>query len=110
MKIKIRSPEPAQAQTQAGGDDVTAILEALRANNPDDADAAETAMTKREAAPQDDLDSILAALAQNNPDDAQAARANVQKRQDDLASILDALKANNPDDAAAAASLGKRWL
>ena len=59
-----------------GGDDVTAILDALRANNPEDANAAETIMTKRQAG---DVDSILAALRENNPEDADAA-ATLSKR------------------------------
>ena len=102
MKVKIRSASPWVKQDRR--DDVTDILEALRANNPEDANAAETAMTKRDA--QLDLDSILSSLGQNNPADASAALAGLPglpKRQEDLASILAALKGNNPDDAAAAA-------
>lgn len=106
MKVKIRSASPWVKQDRR--DDVTDILEALRANNPDDAAAAETAMTKRDA--QLDLDSILGALGQGNGAGAGAAGTalaglpGLPKRQEDLASILAALKGNNPDDAAAAAA------
>lgn len=93
--------------------DVASILAALRENNPEDADAAASAMKIkiRSAEPQDDLNSILADLRTNNPDDAAAAESAVSKReaQDDLNSILAALSENNPDDAdAARANVQKR--
>ncbi|KAH8725585.1 hypothetical protein GQ44DRAFT_826402 [Phaeosphaeriaceae sp. PMI808] len=93
--------------------EVASILEALRENNPEDAEAAASIMKiklrRRDPIPQvaTDLDSILAALEANSPADAAAAKqagvsSHVQKRQEDLNSILAALEANNPEDAAAA--------
>ncbi|KAL6704259.1 hypothetical protein ACN47E_008427 [Coniothyrium glycines] len=104
-------------------DDVASILQALRENNPEDADAAASVMKiklRRDPAPvpqSDDLNSILAALEANNPEDAAAARqapsSSTLKRQvDDLNTILAELEANNPEDAAAArqaSSVQKRW-
>jgi hypothetical protein len=97
---------PTAAQTNPE-DDVASILEALREVNPEDAEAAASAMQiklrRRDPAPVgDDLTSILAALEANNPEDAAAARQAPAKRQDDLNSILSALEANNPEDAQAA--------
>lgn len=92
--------------------DLTSILEALRANNPEDAEAAASVMKiklrRRDPEPASstsDLNSILAALEANNPEDAAAARQNA-KRQDDLSSILAALEENSPEDAAAAKQVG----
>ncbi|KAF2017989.1 hypothetical protein BU24DRAFT_460970 [Aaosphaeria arxii CBS 175.79] len=99
--------EKRTAQTE----DISSILAALRENNPEDADAAATALkVKIKRDPQnDDLASILAALRENNPEDADAASAfssRSTKRQDDLEGILAALRENNPEDADAAAGLG----
>jgi hypothetical protein len=78
----------------------------LREVNPEDAEAAASAMKiklRRRDPVGDDLSSILAALEANNPEDAQAARqGNVGKRQEDVEGILKALAANNPEDAQAA--------
>jgi Lon protease-like protein len=87
-------------------DSVASILEALREVNPEDAEAAASAMQiklrRRDPAPVgNDLASILAALEANNPEDAAAAKG-VQKRAEDLSAILAALEANNPEDAQAA--------
>lgn len=91
------------AANQSPENEVTSILEALRENNPEDADAAASAMKiklrHRDAAPQvqpqidggEDLNSILAALEANNPEDAAAAKS-VQQRRDDLNSIVAALE------------------
>ncbi|KAL1795733.1 hypothetical protein ACET3X_005957 [Alternaria dauci] len=88
-------------------DDVASILEALRTNNPADADAAAAAM-KVKLRRQDNLDSILAALEANNPDDAAAAKqaassgdspgTPVTKRQNGFVAI----ETNTPKHAAAA--------
>jgi hypothetical protein len=102
MKLKLRRRKPVPQL----GDDLTSILAALEANNPDDAAAAKTAQVEKRQA--DDLASILAALESNNPEDAAAAKqapASLAKRQEDLKSILAALKANSPEDANAAAAL-----
>jgi hypothetical protein len=97
--------------TAATDDSISSILSALAENNPEDAEAAASAMKiklRRRAPADDDISSILAALEATSPDDAAAAKSapsgRVQQRapKDDLSSILAALEANSPDDAAAA--------
>jgi hypothetical protein len=100
------------AEKRTPQDDLPSILAALRTNNPEDADAAATALkVKIRSTPEtqqgDDVTTILDALRANNPGDADAAESGLQKRQDggdDVTDILDALRANNPGDADAAES------
>lgn len=62
------------------------ILNALAANNPDDAAAARKSIPiKRQS---DDVSAILAELAQNSPEDADAAKQGINSKRQDLTSIL----------------------
>jgi hypothetical protein len=108
LLFHLTNTTPIAPQTNPDSD-VASILEALRENNPEDADAAASAMKiklrRRDPVVGDDLASILAALEANNPEDAAAAKT-LGKRQDDVKSILAQLEANNPEDAQAAREAG----